>query len=150
MEDKGGLEEPIDVDAIKVQTVETKWWTSSLTENDREVLVTGGWLSDVLVNAAQTSIQAVHPSVSGFQDVSLGLTMAFSVMRKEFVQVLHTGGGHWLTISTLGCAAGEVDVFDSSSPHLSTSLKNQIAALLCTDQPAIQVRYVTISILLCS
>ena len=46
----------------------------------------------------------------------LSLLLGFHVIKKEFVQVLHTGRGHWVTISTIDCANGEVDVFDSMPP----------------------------------
>ncbi len=54
-------------------------------------------------------------------------------MRGEFVQILHTGRGHWVTVSTIGCQQAEVDIFDSASPALNSCLENQIAALLHTD-----------------
>lgn len=61
-------------------------------------------------------------------------------MRTDFVQILHTGRGHWVTISTIGCSEAEVDIFDSARPALNSSLENQIAALLHTKQDAITVR----------
>ena len=112
------------------------------------MLLTGGSLSDVLVNAAQRLIQAAHSHVAGLQDVSLGLTLAFDVIQGEFVQVLHTGAGHWVTISTIGCGPAEVDVFDSLCPFLNGALERQIAELLCTEQDVITVRYVMSSYLM--
>ena len=79
----------------------------------------------------------------GLQDVALGHTLAFCVEPGEFVQMLHVGC-HWLTISTVGCSTGEVDVFDSGQPTLNGLPKNQIAALLCTKKDVITVRYVTL------
>ena len=114
----------------------------TLTVEDEKVLLDGGWLSDRLVNAGQRLIQQAHSCVSGMQNVALGHTLAFDVMRGEFVQVLHTGKGHWVAISTIGCQAAEVDIFDSMCPVLTGALQRQIAALLCTQHNAITVRYV--------
>lgn len=35
------------------------------------------------------------------QDVSLGQTMSFNIMAVEFLQILHTSQGNWLTISNI-------------------------------------------------
>ncbi len=92
-------------------------------------------------------IKKCYPQVKGLQDVSLGQTLAFDVeCRGGFVQILHTGKGHWLTISTVDCDAdgdeckAYVDVFDSMPPAITTSLENQIAALICTKKAAIVLR----------
>ena len=117
-------------------------WVSNLTVDDEKVLLNGEWLSDILVNAGQKLIQQAHPHVHGLQDVALGHTLAFDVMKGEFVQVLHSGKGHWVTVSTIGCQTAEIDVFDSMCPALTGTLQRQIAALLCTQQDVITVRYI--------
>lgn len=104
-----------------------------------EHLLKGEWLNDSMINEGQRLIQQEFPHLQGLQDVALGHTMAFSVERGEFVQILHAGG-HWVTISTIGCGPAEVDIYDSSSPQLTSLLQQQIAALLCTTEKAITVR----------
>ena len=37
----------------------------------------------------------------GFQETTLGMKLAYDVLRGGFVQILHDGFGHWLTISTI-------------------------------------------------
>ena len=98
------------------------------------------------MNAAQRLIQAAHPRVKGLQ-VALGHTLAFNIIQEEFVQVLHTGAGHWVAVSTTGCGPDEVGVFDSMSFYLSGALERQIAALLCTKHDVITVRYVDVRLL---
>ena len=69
-------------------------------------------------------------------------------MNEGFVQILHVGY-HWVTISTIGCVLGEVNVFDSSSSPVCTSaLEEQIAALLCTSSDTITLRYVSYAIIM--
>ena len=68
-------------------------WVSNLTVRDEKVLLSGEWLTDSLVNAGQRLIQQAHPHVQGLQDVSLGHTLVFNVIKGEFVQVLHTDAG---------------------------------------------------------
>ena len=42
----------------------------------------------------------------------------------------------------IGCGSAEVDVFDSMSPVISSSLQNQVATLLCSKSSIITLRYV--------
>ena len=66
----------------------------------------------------------------GLQSMLLCYTLAFEVMREEFVQVLHSGGNHWLTVSTIGCPPFyTVKVYDSLYSDLPTQMKEQICAL---------------------
>ena len=62
----------------------------------------------------------------------MGQTLSFEIEAAEFVQVLHTGCGYWVTVSTIDCAPAEVDIFDSLPPPPTCDLKWQIAALLAT------------------
>ena len=103
-----------------------------LSKYDEHILTSGDWLNDKFVNASQNLIVQAHPHVCGFQNTNLGLTLTtFNIMTSEFVQVLHTGCGHWVAISTIGCKLGEVNVYDSMRPALTKSLKKQISAILC-------------------
>ena len=61
---------------------------------------------------------------------------------KDFVQVLHTGGDHWVTVSTIGCKPGEICLYDSLARKPSKDLEAQIAALLCTKERSITIRYI--------
>ena len=81
----------------------------------------------------------------GLQNVVFSHTLAFDVMQEEFVQVLHNGAGHWVTISTISCQTAEIDIFDSMSLALTGALERQIAALLCTQHDIITVRYVMLT-----
>ena len=52
-------------------------------------------------------------------------------IRGSFVQVLHTGQLHWITVSNVLCGPGEVQIFDSlPSGDIPIYVKTQIAALL--------------------
>ena len=78
-------------------------WVDGLSKYDEHILTSGDWLNDKLVNEAQNLILQAHPHICGFQNTNLGLTLAFNIMTSEFVQVLHTGCGHWVGISTIAC-----------------------------------------------
>ena len=123
-------------------TKEPRKWVAGLLFEDKCTLESGGWLNDRLINAGQVLIKKQFSHVSGFQDVCLGKTLTFAVEHKAFVQVLHTGGDHWVTVSTIGCKPGEICLYDSLARKPSKDLEAQIAALLCTKERSITIRYI--------
>ena len=83
-------------------------------------------------------------SVPGLQSTLLSQTLAFDVMREEFVQVLHSGGSHWLAVSTIGCLPSTVKVYDSLYSELPIQTKEQICPLLASPEPVIDLIYVAV------
>ena len=55
---------------------------------------------------------------------------AFTVHRGEFIQIIHVGGNHWCVVSTIGCDAGVVRVYDSLYESVSTETTYLIASML--------------------
>ena len=90
------------------------------------------------------STKKANPLMSGLQSVVLGNTMGFDIEPGEFVQILHNGHGHWLTISTVGNMHPQVQVYDSAYSCGPTICKAQIAALLATVQPSIELQYMDV------
>ena len=88
----------IDLETVKTppDSPRSSQWLSS---REKKTLLNGRWLSDTLINAGQELIHQQFPHISELQDVALGHTLAFSVMYNEFVQVLHNGEGHWVTLN---------------------------------------------------
>ncbi len=79
-----------------------------------------------------------------FQSVCCGLTMNFTIRNGEFVQILHTGQSQWLNISTIGTKHPVVHVYDSMYPSASTTVKAQVAVLLHTTFPSVQLNFMGI------
>lgn len=115
-----------------------------LSTYDRDVLLSNGWLTDSIVNAAQTLLRKSNPIISGLQDVTLGLTMSFEVEPGEFVQILHNGAGHWITISTVGTNHPGVQVFDSLYTTCPLECKAQIVAMLATEHSSLQLKHMNV------
>ena len=131
----------VDLDTVPDKPSITDKWACGLSKKDESIILNGEWLTDKIIIAAQGLIKKAYPSVLGFQNTNLGETLTFNVMKSEFVQVLHTGHCHWITISTIGCTNGNVNIYDSLYPALTTKLKNQIASLLCYEKKEITVKY---------
>ena len=114
-----------------------------LLQSDRDILLSpAAWLNDNIMSAVQKLLKQQLPVRNGFQDPRCGLAYAFEIMSDEFIQVLHNGHDHWLTISTIGAAKDEVFVFDSMYASVSTKVKHQIAALLPTQSKTIKLSFV--------
>ena len=68
------------------------------------------------------------------------MTLCFEIQRSEFIQILHDGHGHWLTISNIGCKSpAEILVYDSMYPSVGSHSKKQIAALLCSKEKELRL-----------
>ena len=120
----------------------------SLSGEDRALLPSPiGWLNDNLIFAAQTLLKN-QSSIPGFQDTCLGMTMSFDIQRGEFIQILHDGHGHWLTISRIGAskAVTEIFVYDSMYPSVGTNTKKQIAALVSSQEKQIVIKMMNIQL----
>ena len=126
-----------------LQDKPNKYWLEDLGlyEADEKCLKDGRWLTDNVTDAAQALLKKAHPYVEGLESVALGETLAFSVQRGEFVQVLNTGGSHWITVSNIGCKPGTVSIYDSlPNVNIPSRTKEQIASLLCAQENTITLQ----------
>ena len=63
---------------------------------------------------------------------------------KEFVQILHHGQNHWITISTVGCSSNTVHVYDSLNLPFTKDLEAIVADLLFTNNTHIILKHIKI------
>ena len=124
-------------------------WTTigetTLLEEDKNVLMNGGWLNDKIIYAGMQLLQAAFPHLSGFQNPILQVTNCFDIQRStKFIQCLNVAGMHWITIATVGCTHGTVRVYDSLNKKLTKSLKNTVADILHSSTKKIEVEYVNV------
>ena len=63
---------------------------------------------------------------------------------KEFVQILHHGQNHWITISTVGCSSNTVHVYDSLNLPFTKDLEAIVADLLFTNNTHIILKNIKI------
>ena len=62
------------------------------------------------------------------------------------MQVLHSGGNHWLTVyvSTIGCPYSTVNIYDSVCCTLPHSTQKMICALLVSHEPNVTLRFIDV------
>ena len=144
------LEDPICVETYKCSKPDklNQQWIPNLglSGSDRNCLLNPtSWLTDSIIDAAQKLVKQLSP-VPGLESVACGLTMAFAVQPGEFVQILNTGHGHWVTVSTIGVAHPTVCVYDSLYSSAGTRLEAQIASLIQTEEPEISLEFVDVTV----
>ena len=64
--------------------------------------------------------------IEGLLSPTIGKAKQFPVMRNDFIQVLHTGGIHWVCVSNIGCSHNnQVKLYDSLYSGIAALLFNQ-------------------------
>ncbi|XP_019636874.1 PREDICTED: uncharacterized protein LOC109479362 [Branchiostoma belcheri] len=87
---------------------------SNLTKSDYNIIRDpNGWLTGEIIHSAQVLVRRVNPGVEGLQRPALGPARNFDVVTAECIQILHTGQGHWVCVSTVDCLPGRVKLYDS-------------------------------------
>ena len=85
--------------------------------------------------------------VRGLQDPIFGQSLRFDIVCDEMVQILHSGGNHWITVSTIGSTSpSTVRVYDSLSTVLPLDAKKQIAAILHSPEEQIKLEYANVQV----
>ena len=116
----------------------------TLYESEKDIIESGDWLTDTIIDAAQKVLAAQFKAQfgdAGFQCVGLGSTFAFEVESDKFVQILHNGHNHWLTISSVGTTPGQILVYDSMYPSAGQATKQQIACLMRVSEPNLTLTF---------
>ncbi len=61
-------------------------------------------------------------------------------MSAKGVQILNENGNHWFCVSSLGCPANTVNIYDSIKPKVSSSTATKVASLLHSQADTINIR----------
>ena len=131
-----------------------------LTTDDERTLGEGKWLNDKIIHAAQLLIKNDNDllPVGGLQDPILGQTLTFDIESGEMVQILNSGGNHWIAISTIEAKPQSVStqehdnvkrrvrVYDSLYRDMPFETKDQIAALLQCKDKSIILEYANVQV----
>ena len=119
-----------------------------MSQKDKDIILDGQWLNDSIIHAAQLLMKH-DPDllpVGSLQNPLLGQTLEFDVASDECVQIIHSGGNHWITISTVGTKHSTVKIYDSLYNTLPYETKEQIAALLHTEESAITLEFANVQV----
>ena len=103
-------------------------------------IIENKWLSDELLNLAQTILFKNFPLIRGFEDATLGPLNMFSVQTGEFIQIVHENN-HWVTVSSpTESATSLVYLYDSSQKKsLNKNLVEQIVRLRKSEDAELRI-----------
>ena len=110
-----------DQPAAKKKKTDNTWVTINkcgISDDDKDILLTGRWLNDVHIHAAH-QLMKKDCHLGGMQNPVHGQNLSFEPVKCDMVQILHSAGNHWLTISNVGVEASNVvRVYDTiATPH---------------------------------
>ena len=90
------------------------------------------------VNFAQALLKQQHNTISGLGS-SLLLPSVKSPLPTPSLQIMHCRGNHWLVVSTIGCSAGAVKVYDSLYSSLDKATEGLICKVFAADAANIRI-----------
>ena len=83
-----------------------------LTKADREAILKGDKLNDLVIDFAQFLLKKQFNFVSGLQSTLLQLKKQTPQARKQ-LQILHVRQDHWVVASTLSDESGAIHIYDT-------------------------------------
>ena len=113
----------------ETQVINRPWLSLNKIElsfADKELIIAGDELTDIHMNFAQAVLKKQFPELSGLH--STLLLPRCSITGTDAVQILHCRGNHWSVVTSIGCPAGVVKVYDS----LYTSVDQVTLRLIST------------------
>ena len=97
-----------------------------LTTVDKEVVLNGLELNDMILNASQQLLHQQFPPIKGLRS-TLSPVTNLGAWVNNYLQIFHCRTNHWTTASTIGCHEGEVCVYDSLYTSVDDITKKSIA-----------------------
>ena len=113
----------------------------SLSYNDLKAISNKRMLNDNVIHTAQKMLRMQYPGVGGLQDPILGQNLNFEIYQdRPFVQILHDGNIHWVTVSTINCDYGEIYLLDSMfRGKINNHIRRQVCAIIHCNLDKIKV-----------
>ena len=93
-----------------------------LRNSDKDIVISGGWLSDLHINYAQRLLKRQFPKLNGLK-LTLYQSKEQPKEERELenkLQIIHSQGNHWIVASTIKCEKGQVKIYDSIYNSLDT------------------------------
>jgi len=120
-------------------------WISDLClyESDlHEIRTPTTWLNDRVINASQQLLKADFPQTNGLLDtVTLGCSGIKLDIASSCVQIVYDAAReHWFTITSVGCDANTVDVYDCVNGTPSNDCVKVITKAFCVDGSQLNIR----------
>jgi hypothetical protein len=96
-----------------------------LTISDKQIVMNGLELTDMHINVAQGLLHKQFPLITGLCS-SLSPILSIGNWIKNYLQIFHCYGNHWICASTIGCEEGIVNIYDSLYSSVSGTTQSSI------------------------
>uniref|UniRef100_UPI00359027FA uncharacterized protein n=1 Tax=Myxine glutinosa TaxID=7769 RepID=UPI00359027FA len=103
-----------------------------IENQEATMLLPGHWLDDTHIQKAHKLIRRANPHIKGLNPPSLFVCGQMETVVGNFIQILHTNGNHWVTVTNIGCNKGEVNIYDSLHRHVGKDVRDCITRMLHT------------------
>jgi len=99
-----------------------------LRMQDRDSIIAGERLNDMVVNVAQRLLKAQFPKMKGLCSTFLQGRKRRTVFEENMVQIVHSRGNHWITATSANVKMDyQVNVFDSLYDDIDEGTSNIIS-----------------------
>ena len=95
-------------------------------KTDKEKILQGEKLNDLVINTAQLLLKNQFPSLLGMCCSLIQNKQNRIPINKQQLQIIHSIGNHWLVASTIYASTGVVNVYDSVFNMISKETENII------------------------
>ena len=107
-----------------------------LSAKDYKDLDNNAWLNDQHINAASEVLKCTFPGAVGLGDPVLPKHHK----KRDYVQILHVNGNHWVTITDIGQEQDTVLLYDSVRSQPSDSMFETIAKFHKPEGPQLKLK----------
>ena len=97
-----------------------------LTLSDRDSIIRGERLNDMVINVAQKLLKSHFSKLKGFQSTLLQNKKCSSTFELNKVQIIHSRGDHWIAAATVRSEEHVVEIFDSIYDSVDDGTKRVI------------------------
>jgi len=122
----------------------------TLTSVHKTQLHRGHLLNDIHIGAAQALLATQFPNIGGFRNTLCQNSSSLKPFESDStLQAIHVRLGHvdhWITMSTVDCMEGEVELFDSLQLSPTLEVQMTIAKYLRSQTKSIKIKVVNVSI----
>ncbi len=117
------------------------WIQELLSQKELTELISGKWLSDSHIIAAQKLLQRQFKLISGLQPPYLEQHNQFKKITTNGVQVINENSNHWVCVSTIGSLPNTIDVYNSmTKSKISAHIMKQCGELLRSKRKHVTIR----------
>ena len=89
-----------------------------LSTSDKQNILNGDMLNDLFIECAQQLLKKQFPTVTGLQSTLYQSKTRDIPTQNQCVQIIHSGGNHWIVASNSLSVGGVVKVYDSVYDHV--------------------------------